>query len=147
MRMIYCCLAFAALAGTAVAAEKKLQVKDLPPAVRKTVEEQTGNAQIKGISKETEKGKIQYEVESTVGGKARDFMVDAQGKLGDVEVETALASLPPAAKAAIEKKAAGGKLGRVETLTRDGSTYYEAAYTKAGKSHEVTVKADGSELK
>ena len=142
-------LAIAVLGGAATAAEKKLQMKDLPPAVQKTItQEQTKGAEIKGLSTETENGKTSYEVETMVNGKHRDFLVDVKGAVTEVEEETALASIPAAAKAAIEKKAAGGKIGMVETMTRGGATFYEAAYTsKAGKKLEVLVKPDGTETK
>jgi uncharacterized membrane protein YkoI len=135
-------------ANLASAADKKLQLTDLPPSVQKTVQDQLKGAEIKGIAKESEKGKIQYEVETMLNGKHRDFNVDAKGALLVVEEETALDNIPAAAKAAIEKKVAGGKLGMVETVTKDGNTFYEAAYTsKTGKKHEVLVKPDGTETK
>jgi uncharacterized membrane protein YkoI len=141
-------IAIASLAGLATAAEKTLQVKDLPPAVQKTVQEQLKGAEIKAISKETEKGQTQYEVETIVNGKHRDFNVDAKGGLIVVEEETTLDSIPVAAKAAIQKKVADGKLGMVEIMTKGGATFYEAAYTsKDGKKHEVLVKPDGTETK
>jgi len=141
-------LAMAVLGCAAMAAEKKLQMKDLPPAVQKTVQEQTKGAEIKGLSMEKEKDKTSYEVETMVNGKHRDFLVDPQGVVTEVEVETALDSIPAAAKTAIEKKAAGGKITMVETMTRGGATYYEGAYTsKDGKKHEVLVKPDGAEVK
>ena len=141
-------LAIAALGGAAAAAEKKLQMKDLPPAVQKTVQEQTKGAEIRGLSTETEKGKTTYEVETMVNGKHRDFLVNAKGAVTEVEDETAIESIPAAARAAIEKKAAGGKIGMVETMTRGGATFYEAGYTsKAGKKLEVLVKPDGTEVK
>ena len=147
MKPVLVVLAFAALAVPAPAAEKKLQVKDLPPAVQKTVAEQTKGAQIKGISRETEKGVVQYEIETLVSGKARDFNVDTSGKLLVVEEEVPIDRIPPAARFAIEKKTAGGRITRVETVTEDGVTSYEAAYTKGGRTHEIGVKADGSEMK
>jgi len=137
-----------ALGGAAAAAEKKLEMKDLPAAVQKTVQEQTKGAEIKGLSKETENGKTSYEVETMVNGKHRDFVVDGKGAVVEVEVETAIDSIPAPAKAAIEKKAAGGKIGRVETMTRGSATFYEAGYTSQdGKRHEVLVKPDGTETK
>lgn len=129
------------------AALKKLTLKDLPAAVQKTVEAETKGAELKGLSKETEKGQTQYEVESVVNGKTRDFIVDAKGAVVEVEEEAAIASIPAAARAAIEKAAAGGKITRVETLTKGGVTTYEAAFTKGGRAHEVGVKADGSAVK
>ena len=147
-RTLMIVLVIAALGGAAAAAEKKLQMKDLPPAVQKTVQEQTKGAEIKGLSTETEKGKTTYEVETMVNGKHRDFLVDVKGAVTEVEEETALDSIPSAAKAAIEKKAAGGKIGMVETMTRGGATFFEADYTsKAGKTLEVLVKPDGTEVK
>jgi len=147
-RTLMIVLVIAALGGAATAAEKKLQMKDLPPAVQKTVQDQTKGAEIKGLSTETEKGKTTYEVETMVNGKHRDFLVDVKGAVTEVEEETALASIPAAARAAIEKKAAGGKITLVETMTRGGATFFEAAYTsKAGKKLEVLVKPDGAEVK
>ena len=137
-------LAFSALTAGAAA----LQLKDLPAAVQKTVQDSLKGAQIKSISKEVEKGVAQYEVETMLNGKHRDFNVDAKGKLLVVEEETDLASIPAPAKAAIEKMAAGGKIGMVELFIRNGETLYEAAYTsRNGKKHEVLVKADGTETR
>ena len=125
-----------------------LQLKDLPAAVQKTVQDSLKGAQIKSISKEVEKGVAQYEVETILNGKHRDFNVDAKGKLLVVEEETDLASIPAPARAAIEKKVAGGKIGMVELFIRNGETLYEAAYTsRNGKKHEVLVKADGTETR
>jgi uncharacterized membrane protein YkoI len=137
-------LAFSALTAGAAS----LQVKDLPAAAQKTVQDTLKGGEIKSISKEVEKGVTQYEVETMLNGKHRDFEVDAKGKLLVLEEETDLASIPAPAKAAIEKKAAGGKITLVEFFTRGGETLYEAAYTsKNGKKHEVLVKADGTETK
>ena len=83
-----------------------------------------------------------------VNGKHRDFNVDSKGGLLVVEEETTLDSIPAAARAGIEKKAAGGKITMVEIMTRGATTLYEAAYTnKAGKKLTVLVKPDGTETK
>jgi len=137
------------IAISGLAAARSLQVKDLPAAVQKTVQDTLKGAAIKNISKEVEKGVTQYEVETMLNGKHRDFNVDAAGKLLVVEEEVDIAGIPAAARAAIEKKVAGGKLGMVETVTKgDGITLYEAAYTsKTGKKDTILVKADGTETK
>jgi uncharacterized membrane protein YkoI len=137
-------LAFSALTAGAAS----LQLKNLPAAAQKTVQETLKGGEIKNISKEVEKGVAQYEVETMLNGKHRDFNVDAKGKLLVVEEETDLASIPAPAKAAIEKKVAGGKIAMVELFIRGGETLYEAAYTsKDGKKHEVLLKADGTETR
>src|ERR1700730_9860573 len=141
-------VAIAALVCAQTPAKKKLTVKDLPPAVQKTVEDQAKGAEIKNIGKETEKGVTQYEVETMVNGKHRDFNVDTKGTLVVVEEEADIDSIPAAAKAGILKKVGAGKLGMVEIMTKGTEKFYEAAYTgKDGKKHEVLVKPDGTETK
>lgn len=140
-----------AIAGMAVglAAEKSLALKDLPPAVQKTVNDNLKGGQIKNIGKETEDGVAQFEVETLMNGKHRDFNVDTKGNLIVVEEETTIDAIPAAAKAAILKKVGTGKLRTVETFQKPGAQLmYEAGYTtKAGKHAEVLVKADGTETK
>ena len=137
----------AGLASFAMAAGK-LELKDLPPAVRKTVEENIKGATIKGIVKEKDKGKTVYEVETTMNGKSRDFVVDSNGTLDTVEEQVELDSIPAPAKAAILKKIADGKLTMAETLKKGSTLNYEAAYTtKGGKKKEVIVTAEGVEVK
>jgi len=126
-----------------------LQLKDLPASVQKTVQDTLKGGTIKTISKEKEDGIEQYEIESTLNGASRDFNVAADGRLLVVEEATTLEAIPAAAKAAILKKAGGGKVGSVETFARPGQPLlYEAAYKDAkGKHHEVLVDADGKEVK
>jgi uncharacterized membrane protein YkoI len=148
MRRVHLGIPAAVALSVLAAAAAGLQLKDLPATVQKTVQETLKGGQIQSISREKENGVTQYEVETMLNGKHRDFEVDAKGKLLVVEEETDLATIPAAAKAAIEKKAAGGKIGMVELFLRGGETLYEAAYTtKNGKKHEVLVKADGTETK
>jgi hypothetical protein len=144
MRLLTLCLAVAGIASAA-----KLTLKDLPPAAQKTVQENLKGGEIKGISKETEQGVTQYEVESMLNGKHRDFNVDTKGNLVVMEEETSIDSIPAPARAAIMKKVGGGKLVMVETFSKPGKeTMYEAAYTTgAGKKAEVLVKADGTQTK
>jgi len=88
---------------------------------------------------------VVYEVESKVNGKGRDLIVDAAGTVLEVEEEVAIDSIPAAAREAIMKKVAGGKIQKVETLTKGSQVSYEAAYVgKNGKAAEYGVNADGS---
>jgi len=133
--------------SAAYAAETKVKMADLPMPVQQTVKEQTKDATLVGITKEKEHGKTVYEVETKANGKGRDILVDTTGAVIEVEQEVEIESIPPAARAAIEKKAAGAKISKVETLTKGGKTTYEAAITKGRKSSEITVDADGSAVK
>ena len=136
------------LVGLGLSAEKKTELKNLSPAVQKTIKDQTSGDEVKSIAQETENGQTQYEVETMRNGKHRDFNVDTKGSLLEVEEESAFDSIPNPAKDAITKKVAGGKLGMVETVTKEGATLYEASYTaKNGKKHEIRIKPDGTEAK
>ncbi len=140
------CICAALLTGmTCLFADTKIKMENLPPAVQQAVKEQLKTATLIGLSKETEKGKTTYEAETKVNGKTRDIEFDSKGAVIAVEEEVDIASIPAAAKAAIEKGAAGGTIKKVESVTHGTAVSYEAAIkTKAGKNIEVAVSADGS---
>lgn len=141
-------VAVLALFATVCLSAKSLALQDLPAEAQKTIQAELKGGEIRNISKETEHGVTQYEVETMRNGKHRDFNVDTKGKLLVVEEETTLDAVPAPAKAAILKKVGGGKLGMVELFIRGGETLYEAEYTSStGRKHEVLVKADGTETK
>ena len=152
MRALTVLFVIVTLGGSALAQVNKgkgLQLKDLPAAAQKTVQDNLKGGEIKNIGKEKEDGIEQYEVESVLNGKSRDFNVDVKGNLLLVEVATTIDAIPATAKASILKKIADGKLAAIETFTKTGQPMmYEASYTdKKGKKHEVLVKADGTETK
>jgi uncharacterized membrane protein YkoI len=135
------------LLDSAFGSDKPIKMKDLPPAVQKAVHEHTNGVKLKGLSKEVENGKTFYEVETVVNGHSRDLLLDKTGTVVEVEEEVALDSIPAPAKSAIEKKAAGGKITKVEMVTKGSSVSYEASITKTGKKVEVEVNPDGSSAK
>ena len=130
------------------AQETKVQMKDLPPAVQKTVQEQTRTAKLRGLSKEIENGKTFYEAETTVNGKSRDVLIDPNGTVVEVEEATSLTAIPEAARKALQQNAGtAGKILSVETVTRGSAVSYEAVIQKGGKKSEFAVNADGSPAK
>lgn len=132
------------LSGISWATERRVKMEDLPAAVQATVKEQSQGATLRGLSKEVENGKTLYEAEMVMNGHGKDVEIDPTGAVVAVEEEVPLSSLPAAAKAAIEKGAAGGKVLKIESITH-GSTVvaYEAAVNKAGKRSEVRVDPEG----
>jgi hypothetical protein len=71
-------------------------------------------------------------------------LIDAAGAIPETEEGTTLNEIPAPAKAAIEKSAAGGKVAKVEIVTKGGVVNYEAVIIK---STEIKVKADGTIIK
>ena len=92
----------------------------------------------------TVRGKTVYEVETLVNGKSRDLMVDAAGKVYDVEEQIDLAQAPAPVRAAIEAK---GTLLVLERATSRGTVHYEGQVrTKAGKKAAFDLDPDGKAI-
>lgn len=145
MKVITICAFGAAISLTAFAAETKIRVEDLPPAVQAAMKDQTQRATILGASKELEHGRISYEVETKLNGKGRDLTFAENGSLMEVEQEVDLDSLPGRAKEAIQRRVAGGTIKKVESVMQGSTTSYEAdVTTTSGKKEEVAVNRDGS---
>jgi hypothetical protein len=134
-------------AGVAAASEKPVKFTELPVAVRQSVERETKGASLRGLSRETENGKVCYEAETIVNGRHRDILFNESGNVVETEEQVSLDSIPAGARTAIEKYAAGGKVLTVEAVTRDTSISYEAQVQKAGKKSEVKVSPEGAVLK
>jgi uncharacterized membrane protein YkoI len=127
--------------------EKKIQRSELPAAVQKTVDAQSKGATVRGFSKEIEKGQTYYEAALTVNGQTKDVLIDANGKVVEVEEEVPFDSLTDAVKQGLQAKAGKGKLGKVESLTKKGKLVaYEAKVTTGTKKSEVQVGPDGKPL-
>jgi uncharacterized membrane protein YkoI len=129
------------------AAERRIRMRNLPIAVQQAVKDQSKGATIRGLTKEVENGKTEYEAELTVNGHGKDISFDAEGRIVSVEEEVPLASLPEAARGAIQKAAGTGKLQKVESVTENGTSFYEATIRTAGKSSEIKVAANGATVK
>jgi len=130
-----------------LAAEKKIQMKDLPASVQQAVKQESAGATIRGFSTEVENGKTTYEAEMTVNGHAKDVTFDTTGKVVSVEEEVAIERIPRAAHDAIQKAVGNGKLRKVESVTENGKSFYAASFRKDGKSSEIQVDASGVKVK
>jgi uncharacterized membrane protein YkoI len=138
---------FLFFAAGAPGQEKHVKRSDLPGAVQKTADEQSQGATVRGYTKETEEGKVEYEVEMIVNGHTKDVSIDPTGKLLEVEEQVALEALRAAVRDGLEKKAGNGKITKVESITKHGTLVaYEAKVLTGGKKSEVQVGPDGKGL-
>jgi uncharacterized membrane protein YkoI len=130
--------------STAANTNDQERLKDLPPAVRATVEAETKGATLKGVSKEKENGKTVYEVESLVNGRTRDLLIDADGKVFEVEEQLDPDKAPAPVKAALDAK---GQIVTLESVTTNGKVHYEGQVrTKAGKKLSLDLDASGNPI-
>ncbi len=127
--------------------EKKIKFEELPAAVQAAAKEQSKGAVVKGYSMEVENGKISYEAEMTVNGHSKDVSFDSTGKVVAVEEETPLDRLPAPAREAIQKAAGSGKVNRVEKVTENGKTFYEASIRTGTKNREVRFDEAGKPVR
>ena len=141
-------IAFSAiLARDAKASETGISRDKLPEAVRKTADEQSKGATVRGYNRESENGQIEYEVEMTVSGHSKNVSIANDGRVLEVEEEVALDALSPQVRKGLEAKAAGAKIKNVESLTKNGKIVaYEAHLTKLGKHSEIQVGPEGNPL-
>ena len=130
------------------AQEKKIKREQLPPAVEKTVTAESQGATIKGFATEKEHGQQFYEVSLNVNGHNKDILIDAAGNVVEVEAEVPLDSLPSNVQDALKKRAGGGKITLVESLTKKGQLVaYEAQVKHGAKRSEIQVGPNGEKLK
>jgi len=139
------CLCLSVSAGISAQKSKpSLKLEDLPAPVQKTVHEQSQGAEIRNISKEMEKGKLNYEVEMKANGHNKDILVDPAGNVTEVEEQVEVASLSPAVQEGVKKAAGGGQVRSVESLMHEGKlTSYEVHIAANGKRLEKHVSPEG----
>jgi hypothetical protein len=146
-RGIAVAIALVLAAGSALGSEKKIQRSALPPAVEKTVQQQSQGATINGFSTDTEKGKVEYEVEMTVNGHGKDITISKDGTVLEVEEEVAIDTLPAAAKNALTARAGTAKIVKIESVSKGGKiASYEAATLKGNKKGEIAVGLHGERV-
>jgi len=96
---------------------------------------------------ETKDNRTYYEVSLSVKGRIRDVLIDPEGNVVEIEEQTPLASLPPAARAEIVKQAGKGRILMVESITKNNAIVaFEAHVRTAGKISEIKVDPDGKPL-
>ena len=136
------------IAAATAYAESHVPCNTLPAAVLQHAKLEAGDATVRGCVKDRENGKLTYEVETLKDGKSKDITLDVSGTVLEVEQEVAVSSLPPAVSDAIAKAAHSGKIGKVESVTRDGAiASYETTITSNGERREVAFTPRGAPVK
>ena len=147
LRILSSAIALCALPQLVWAQESNITRAALPPAVQRTVAEQSKGATIRGFSKEVEDERTIYEMELVVAGHTKDVTMDSTGAVIEVEEQVALDSLAPAVREAIASQAGSAPITMVERLSKGGKVVaYEAHFTGNGKRKEIQVGPNGEKL-
>ena len=128
------------------AAEQKVSLDTVPPAVAKSLKQHAGDAKITSISKEKEGEKTVYEGTYKAKGRVHDLTVDEKGKLVSDEETIPVSEAPPAIRAAIEREFPGAKIEKLERIKEGRKTSYEALLSGKNRREEIKFSADGKVL-
>lgn len=114
----------------------------LPAAVEAAFTKAYPHATIKNVSKETEHGRVQFEVESMDGVQARDLIYRPDGTLVLYEELIPASAVPAAVLSAVKSRYPKATIVRCEKLFQDGTMNYELAL-KGAAAKEVTLSPAG----
>ena len=127
--------------GEVLSREEQVELKQLPPAVRQTIERASKGGKLGTIMKGNEQGKTSYEAEITIKGKMTEIAVADNGKL-----------ITKAAEQEEEKEKAGGKeeRGKVKGKEERGERKGEKREVKkeereSKKEERESKKEEGEE--
>jgi len=118
----------------------------MPPAVQETAAANMERALPVSISSTKGERGTEYQIKTRLNGEAHDLVIDEKGKLLAVKDGTDLASMPAAAKAAIEKEAAASKIVTLERVTEGGRVSYGAVMKNDAQEKfvRISIGADGT---
>jgi hypothetical protein len=118
----------------------------LPKPVQETAKAHMDNAFPVSITSAKSEQGWDYQINTRLNGKYHDLVIDDKGKLVAVKDETDLASIPAAAKAALEKQASASKIMTLEKVTEGTQVSYGAVMKDEaqGTVFQVRVGADGT---
>ena len=138
-----------AISSCAYAAEHSVPCSTLPDAVQQRSKSllEPGTT-VHGCVKDVSAGKTTYEMELLTPKGSKDVTFNPQGDVVEIEQQVDPAVLPPPVAAAFAKASSGGKLGKVESLTRQGQLIaYESTVIKGGRHRELAFRPDGVPMK
>jgi hypothetical protein len=117
------------LSAVALASEAAIKMKDLPAAVRKTVEEQSQVATLQGSY---------YEAAVSPDGQ----LLGPDARAADEKVE--IDKLPQKVAATLKAKFPGATIASDTKATENSEVIYDIEMKKDGRKHEMDVKEDGT---
>jgi uncharacterized membrane protein YkoI len=171
--LVLCAAVAWAVHGDGNETEKGVSLEQIPPAVRATVNSETGAGSVHEIEKETVNGVSAYCVDIIRDGKKLDVDIAMDGKLISSRIEVAQANgqpkdgaacpaakedrghearvtidqLPPAAQKTVWHEVGAGSIHEIERETVNGAVIYCADVIKGGQKLDIDVTENGHALK
>ena len=143
-----------------VLGDEEVSLRQVPAAVRATIEKHAGQGEIVEIEREMEGGQVVYAAEVIVNGKEMEFLISATGEYLGAEVEDEdgdedeegeyddeesipWEQLPQAVQDALGKALPDVQITELTQEVEDGFLVYEAAYETNGREHELELTEGG----
>jgi DNA-binding beta-propeller fold protein YncE len=127
---------------------EKIKLEDSPQAVRDAIEGRFPGATVSTTEKETEDGKVDYEVNLEHGGRTYEMHILADGTVAAIEKEIELKDVPAAILKAVKDKYPdasflnGMEVNRVKDK-KETLDHYLVAVKIGDKKKEIPVSLDG----
>jgi uncharacterized membrane protein YkoI len=136
----------------------------LPPAVQKSIRAEAPDAEIAGISRQTEDGVETYEVTLRQEGQEARMVVAADGRIvssdfprrpaGQIEklltptgaVGTKFSALPPEVQQAIQTHAPETEIANITRQQEDERVYYEVEFRNKDQNPTLRISENGTLL-
>jgi uncharacterized membrane protein YkoI len=151
------------LAGTlaipAVWAADRLELTQVPESVRRTINSQKGDGEIKSIEREMRDGSSVYQVEFKRPGPNRTIYVSESGALiGDRthilgffpafdQQKLQWTDLPRPVQQTINQQVGALRIEDIDKDTEKGRTVYEVEFQREGRNIELAIAEDGTLLR
>jgi uncharacterized membrane protein YkoI len=143
------------VAATAVCADekdKKIPLDKVPQVIKDAINGRFPGADVSSVEKETEDGKVVYDVELKHKDRKYEMDILEDGTIIEIEKEVALKDVPEAVTKAVEAEHSKATIKEVMEVNKvkDGKEtpdHYEITIEKDGKSREVNVSLEGKVLK
>jgi hypothetical protein len=128
------------------AGEESVALEGVPPAVRKAAEAAVPGLAADGAAKETDEGKVYFEISGTADGARVDVTVTPEGEVVCIERRVPADSVPEAARAAALKRLPGLVVDKAEKIWKKERTYYELRGKVGTKVYEIALTDAGEVL-
>ena len=146
-------VALPAVAGADDKKAEKLALDKIPKKVMDAIKNRFPNAEITSAEKETEDGKVVYDIELKHEGRKYEMDIQEDGTIVEIEKEIKLKDLPEAVAKAIKAKYPDAKIEEIMEVNKvkgkeEKPHHYEVFLEmKDKKKMEVIVSLDGKTIK
>jgi uncharacterized membrane protein YkoI len=134
-------------------ADEQVPLDKVPQKVMDAIKGRFPGAEINSVEKETENGKVVYDVELKQKGRKYEMDIQEDGTIVEIEKEVAAKDLPEAVTKALEAKYPKAtyeeimEVNKVEGKKETPTEYEVVLVTADKKKLEVTVSLDGKSVK